>query len=105
LNDFSEADAPVTDALVAEQPLIGNQPLVDAQAAWVAEGCKVQVVVPDAARLYDVPVVAPPWSVVVSRGPHLAGLGLLAAATELGVPAVNVSKSIELVRNKIGMHG
>lgn len=93
----------LTVALVAEQRHIGNQALVDAQVAWLGHGCKVEVVVPDATRLYDVPVRTPPWSVVVSRGRHLAGLGLLAAAAALGVPAVNDPRAIELVRNKIGM--
>ena len=96
-------DVPVTVALVAEDRHLGNRALVDAQAAWLAHGCRVEVVVPDAARLYDVPVRTPQWSVVVSRGRHLAGLGLLAAAAALGVPAVNDPRSIELVRNKIGM--
>jgi len=99
----NDGGAPFTVALVAEERHISNQALVDAQAAWLAHGCKVEVVVPDAARLYDVPVVTPPWSVVVSRGRHLAGLGLLAAASALGVPAVNDPRAIELVRNKIGM--
>jgi glutathione synthase/RimK-type ligase-like ATP-grasp enzyme len=96
-------DVPVTVALVAEERHLGNRALVDAQAAWLAHGCRIEVVVPDAARLYDVPVQTPPWSVVVSRGRHLAGLGLLAAASALGVPAVNDPRAIELVRNKIGM--
>jgi glutathione synthase/RimK-type ligase-like ATP-grasp enzyme len=95
--------SPITVALVAEERHIGNQALLDAQAAWLAHGCQVEVVIPDAARLYDVPVETPPWSVVVSRGRHLAGLGLLAAAAALGVPAVNDPRAIELVRNKIGM--
>jgi ribosomal protein S6--L-glutamate ligase len=94
---------PITVALVAEERHIGNQALVEAQAAWQAHGCVVEVVVPHAARLYDVPVQTPPWSVVVSRGRNLAGLGLLAAASALGVPAVNDPRAIELVRNKIGM--
>jgi glutathione synthase/RimK-type ligase-like ATP-grasp enzyme len=96
-------ESPVTVALVAEERHLGNQALVDAHAAWLAHGCLVEVIVPDAAQLYDVPVDTPQWSVVVSRGRHLAGLGLLAAAAALGVPAVNDPKSIELVRNKIGM--
>jgi ribosomal protein S6--L-glutamate ligase len=100
---MDDDDEPVTVALVAEERHIGNQALVDAQAEWLARGCKVDVVIPDATRLYDVPVETPPWSVVVSRGRHLAGLGLLAAAAALGVPAVNDPRAIELVRNKIGM--
>ena len=96
-------EMPVTIALVAEERHIGNQALVDAQAAWLAHGCQIELVVPEEARLYDVPVEVPPWSVVVSRGRHLAGLGLLAAANALGVPTVNDPKAIELVRNKIGM--
>jgi glutathione synthase/RimK-type ligase-like ATP-grasp enzyme len=99
--DYGEG--PVTVALVAEERHISNQALVDAQAAWLAHGCRIELVVPEEARLYDVPVEVPPWSVVVSRGRHLAGLGLLAAASALGVPAVNDPKAIELVRNKIGM--
>jgi glutathione synthase/RimK-type ligase-like ATP-grasp enzyme len=96
-------NGPVTIALVAEQRHVGNEALIDAQAAWLAEGCLIELVVPDAARLYDVPVRTPPWSAVVSRGRHLAGLGLLAAASALGVPTINDPKAIELVRNKIGM--
>ena len=95
--------APITVALVAEERHISNQALVDAQAAWLAHGCRIELVVPEEARLYDVPVEVPPWSVMVSRGRHLAGLGLLAAANALGVPTVNDPKAIELVRNKIGM--
>jgi ribosomal protein S6--L-glutamate ligase len=96
-------DGPVTVALVAEERHVSNQALVEAQAAWLAHGCRIELVVPQEARLYDVPVAVPPWSVVVSRGRHLAGLGLLAAASALGVPTVNDPKAIELVRNKIGM--
>jgi glutathione synthase/RimK-type ligase-like ATP-grasp enzyme len=103
VRDVGDGDAPVTVALVAEDRHLGNPALVEAQAAWTAQGCHIVVVVPDAAELYDVPVSKPPWSVVVSRGRHLAGLGLLAAASALGVPAVNDPKAIELVRNKIGM--
>jgi glutathione synthase/RimK-type ligase-like ATP-grasp enzyme len=101
VTDYGEGS--VTVALVAEERHTGNQALVEAQAAWLAHGCRVELVVPQEARLYDVPVATPPWSVVVSRGRHLAGLGLLAAASALGVPAVNDPKAIELVRNKIGM--
>jgi hypothetical protein len=48
----SYGDVPVTVALVAEERHLGNRALVDAQAAWHAHGCRVEVVVPDAARLY-----------------------------------------------------
>ena len=67
-------DVPITVALVAEERHLGNRALVDAQAAWHAHGCRVEVLVPDAPRFYDVSVQTPPWSVVVSRGRHLAGL-------------------------------
>jgi len=102
-DDLPSSDDLVTVALVAEERHLANPALLEAQAAWQAQGCRVEVVVPDAARLYDVPVQRPPWSVVVSRGRALAGLGLLAAASALGVPAVNDPKAIELVRNKIAM--
>lgn len=95
--------AETTVALVAEQRHLGNRALTEARAAWTAAGCAVEVVVPDTVALHDVPAQRPPWSVVVSRGRNLAGLGLLAAASALGVPAVNDPKAIELVRNKVAM--
>ena len=45
MSDFG--DAPVTIALVAEERHIGNQALVDAQAAWLAHGCQIELVVPE----------------------------------------------------------
>ena len=93
----------ITVALVAEQRHLGNRALAEALAAWADAGCAVEVVVPDAVTLHDVPARRPPWSVVVSRGRDLAGLGLLAAASALGVPAVNDPKALELVRNKVAM--
>lgn len=92
-----------TVALVAEQRHLGNRALTEARAAWTAAGCEVEVVVPDTVALHDVPAQRPPWSVVVSRGRNLAGLGLLAAASALGVPAVNDPRAVELVRNKVAM--
>ncbi|HET7397868.1 MAG TPA: hypothetical protein VFJ94_05040 [Intrasporangium sp.] len=97
------AGPPVTVALIAEQRHLQNRALLEAQAVWLEHGCKVEVLVPDSNQLYDIPVEAPPWSVVVSRGRHLAGLGLMAAAAALGVLAVNDPQAIDLVRNKIGM--
>ena len=41
----------------------------------------------------------------VRRGRDLAGLGMLAAVSALGVIAIYTPESIELVRNKIAMHG
>ena len=62
-------------------------------------------VVPDANHAFDIPSEAPPWDAVLSRGRDLAGLGMLAAVSALGVIAINTPESIELVRNKIAMHG
>ena len=61
--------------------------------------------VPDANHAFDIPSEAPPWDAVLSRGRDLAGLGMLAAVSALGVIAINAPESIELVRNKIAMHG
>jgi ribosomal protein S6--L-glutamate ligase len=92
-----------TIALLVEQRHLKNRALREARQALEAEGCSVPLVVPDAARLFDIPSEAPPWDAVLSRGRDLAGLGMLAAAAALGVPAINTPQSIELVRNKIAM--
>ena len=93
----------VTVALVVQRQHLGDVVLSEAQQVWTDLGCQVEIVVPDAARLFEVPGTTPPWSVVVSRGRQLAGLGLLAAASALGVPAVNDPRAIDLVRNKVAM--
>lgn len=90
-------------AIIAERRHLGNTALHEAKAALEAAGCSVPIVVPDAGQLYEVPVNAPPWDAVLSRGRDLAGLGLLAAASALGVPTINAPRAIDLVRNKIAM--
>ncbi len=92
-----------TIAIIAERRHLGNTALREAKAALEAAGCSVPIVVPDADQLYEVPVNAPPWDAVLSRGRDLAGLGLLAAASALGVLAINAPRAIDLVRNKIAM--
>jgi len=94
----------VTVAIVAEQRHLGTEALTEARATLEASGCSVPLVVPDIARVFDIPSEAPPWDVVLSRGRDLAGLGMLVAASALGVVAINSPQSIELVRNKIAMH-
>lgn len=93
-----------TVALIAERRHLENRALCDAQAALQEAGCRVDLVVPDADRLFEVPHEAPAWDAVLSRGRDLAGLGLLAASAALGALAINSPRSIELVRNKITMH-
>ena len=92
-----------TIAIIAEQRHLDNQTLQDAQQLLEDAGCTVELVVPGAKQLYEVPAHAPPWDAVLSRGRDLAGLGLLAAAAALGVVAINTPRSIDLVRNKIAM--
>lgn len=92
-----------TIALLVERRHLKNRALREAQRALEAGGCGVPLVVPDEGRLFDLPSEAPPWDAVLSRGRDLAGLGLLAAASALGVPAINAPQAIELVRNKIAM--
>jgi glutathione synthase/RimK-type ligase-like ATP-grasp enzyme len=94
---------PWTIAIIAERRHLGNTALREANAALEAAGCIVPIVVPDADQLYEVPVEAPSWDAVLSRGRDLAGLGLLAAAAALGVLAINSPRAIDLVRNKIAM--
>ena len=93
----------LTIALLVERRHLKNRALLEARQALEAGGCSVPLVVPDEDRLFDIPSKAPPWDAVLSRGRDLAGLGLLAAASALGVLAINTSQSIELVRNKIAM--
>jgi ribosomal protein S6--L-glutamate ligase len=92
-----------TVAIIAERRHLDNPALRDARSALEAAGCHVPLVVPDADLLFDIPTAAPPWDAVLSRGRDLAGLGLLAAAANLGVLAINKPSAIELVRNKIAM--
>lgn len=90
-------------AIIAERRHLANRALFHARAALESAGCEVPLVVPDAGALMDIPSSAPPWDAVLSRGRDLAGLGMLAAASALGVLAINSPRSIELVRNKIAM--
>jgi glutathione synthase/RimK-type ligase-like ATP-grasp enzyme len=94
---------PSTIAIIAERRHLENRALREAQAAFEAAGYAVALVVPDGDQLFDIPTEAPPWEAVLSRGRDLTGLALLAAASALGVLAINTPQSIELVRNKIAM--
>jgi len=98
------ADGP-TVAIIVEQRHLGDRALVEARSTLKSAGCHVPLVVPDANHAFDIPSEAPPWDAVLSRGRDLAGLGMLAAVSALGVIAINSPESIELVRNKIAMHG
>lgn len=91
-------------AFIADSRHLADRALRGAQAALLELGCDVEVLVPDAQRLFEIPTSAPPWHVVLSRGRDLAGFGLLAAAAARGAVAINGPRSIELVRNKIAMH-
>ena len=92
-----------TIALLVERRHLKNRALHEARQALEAGGCSVPLIVPDEGRCFDIPSKAPPWDAVLSRGRDLAGLGLLAATSALGVLAINTPQSIELVRNKIAM--
>ncbi|HEX2729631.1 MAG TPA: hypothetical protein VHM16_07745 [Rubrobacteraceae bacterium] len=92
-----------TIAVVAERRHLENRVLREAKESLEAAGCAVPLVVPDAENLFEIPSQAPPWDAVLSRGRDLAGLGILAAASALGVVAINTPESIDLVRNKIAM--
>jgi glutathione synthase/RimK-type ligase-like ATP-grasp enzyme len=98
------ADGP-TVAIIVEQRHLGDRALVEARSTLEFAGCHVPLVVPDANHAFDIPSEAPPWDAVLSRGRDLAGLGMLAAVSALGVIAINTPESIELVRNKIAMYG
>jgi ribosomal protein S6--L-glutamate ligase len=97
------ANSGPTVAIIVERRHLENRVLRELRAALEAAGCAVPLVVPDAHRLFDIPAEAPPWDAVLSRGRDLAGLGVLAAVSALGVVAINAPQSIELVRNKIAM--
>ena len=92
-----------TIALLVERRHLKNRALREARQALEAGRCSVPLIVPDEGRCFDIPSRAPPWDAVLSRGRDLAGLGLLAATSALGVLAINTPQSIELVRNKIAM--
>ena len=92
-----------TVAILAERRHLENRSLREARSALEDAGCEVPLVVPGADRLFDIPDEAPPWDAVLSRGRDLAGLGVLAAASALGVIAINTPQSVDLVRNKIAM--
>jgi ribosomal protein S6--L-glutamate ligase len=92
-----------TITIVAEQRHLEDRALVEARAALEAAGCTVPLVVPGDNQLFEVPTAPPPWDAVLSRGRDLGGFGILAAASALGVLAINSPQSIEVVRNKIAM--
>ena len=92
-----------TIAIIAERRHLDNVSIRTAHESFEAAGFEVHLVVPDAVRLFNVPLERPPWRAVLSRGRDLTGLALLAAAAALGVPAINTPQAIELVRNKIAM--
>lgn len=92
-----------TIAIIAERRHLQKRALVEARSNLQAYGCEVPVIVPDEDSLFDVPSKAPQWDAVLSRGRDLVGLGMLAAASALGVVAINTPRSIEVVRNKIAM--
>ena len=98
------ADGP-TVAIIVEERHLSDRAIVEARSTLESAGCNVPLVVPDANHAFDIPYEAPPWDAVLSRGRDLAGLGMLAAVSALGVIAINAPESIELVRNKIAMHG
>jgi glutathione synthase/RimK-type ligase-like ATP-grasp enzyme/CheY-like chemotaxis protein len=102
---FTPAVEGPTVAIIVERRHLGDRALVQARSALECAGCQVPLVVPDANHAFDIPSEAPPWDAVLSRGRDLAGLGMLAAVSALGVIAINTPESIELVRNKIAMHG
>jgi glutathione synthase/RimK-type ligase-like ATP-grasp enzyme len=92
-----------TIAFVAERRHLRDPALAEARTCLADAGCAVELVIPDDEALYEMPAERPPWDAVVSRGRDLGGLGLLAAAAALGVPAINRPAAVELVRNKIAM--
>ena len=92
-----------TVAVIAERRHLENRVLREARSALEDAGCEVPLVVPDGDRMFDIPTEAPPWDAALSRGRDLAGLGILAAASALGVVAINTPQAIDLVRNKIAM--
>lgn len=92
-----------TVAFVAERRHLADSALREAKRILEEEGVDVPLVVPGGEELYTIPEERPPWDAVVSRGRDLAGLGILAAAAALGVPAINRPEAIDLVRNKVAM--
>jgi ribosomal protein S6--L-glutamate ligase len=92
-----------TIAIVAERRHLSDRALVEARAAFERAGCAVPLVVVGGDEMFEVPTTAPPWEAVLSRGRDLAGLGILAAASALGVLAINSPAAIDVVRNKIVM--
>jgi ribosomal protein S6--L-glutamate ligase len=92
-----------TIAIVAERRHLQDRALVEARAAFEHAGCVVLLVVVGGDEMFEVPTSAPPWDAVLSRGRDLAGLGILAAASALGVLAINSPHAIDVVRNKVVM--
>jgi ribosomal protein S6--L-glutamate ligase len=96
-------DRAPTIAVIIERRHADKPAILELRSSLEAAGCRVPVVVPDTRQLHGIPAEMPPWDAVLSRGRNLAGLGLLAWASALGVLAVNSPRAIELVRNKIAM--
>jgi ribosomal protein S6--L-glutamate ligase len=90
-------------AIVAEQRHLKDSALLEARAAFEAAGCAVPLIVPGGDQVFEIPSAAPDWDAVLSRGRDLAGLGILAAASALGVLAINSPPAIDVCRNKIAM--
>jgi ribosomal protein S6--L-glutamate ligase len=94
----------ISIAFIVDRRYLADQALSGALAWLRAEGCRVELIVPDGnEQLFPVPREAPAWDAVVTRGRALAGFGLLAAAAARGVMPVNSPAAIELVRNKVAM--
>lgn len=100
---LAPANGGPTIAIIVERRHLENRVLREIRTALKTAGCAVPLVVPDGDQVFDIPSEAPPWDAVLSRGRNLVGLGILAAASALGVVAINTPRSIELVRNKIAM--
>jgi len=92
-----------TIAIIAERRHLENVSLEAARTVFEEAGHHVELVVPGAERLFDIPDEPPNWAAVLSRGRDLTGLALLSAVSALGVLAFNEPHAIELVRNKIAM--
>ena len=101
--DAEPAGEGPTVAIIAERRHLENRVLRGVRSASRLRGapyrswCRIRTAFSTSRRV-------PPWDAVLSRGRDLSGLGLLAAASALGVVAINAPRSIDLVRNKIAMH-
>src|SRR5918994_3363878 len=102
---FTPATHGPTVAIIAEERHLGDRVLVEARSILESAGCNVPLVVPDANHAFDIPSEAPPWDAVLSRGRDLAGLGILAGFSALGVTAITAREPMELFRKKIALIG